>query len=88
MAKGRKVSKAQAQKVVIAAVKRGDITEAQLNARGFTFNMQTGKLSALPTVRQVAPTHDCWANAVPYESDGALGHGWECGVCGTFLQAG
>lgn len=25
---------------------------------------------------------------VPYESDGALGHGWECGRCGAFLQAG
>ena len=32
--------------------------------------------------------HDCWANAVPYTSDGPLGHGWECGVCGEFLQAG
>lgn len=34
------------------------------------------------------PAHDCWENPVPYESDGPLGHGWECGVCGTFLQAG
>lgn len=32
--------------------------------------------------------HDCQENAVPYESDGALGHGWECGKCGAFLQAG
>ena len=32
--------------------------------------------------------HACMDNAVPYESDGALGHGWECGVCGAFLQAG
>jgi hypothetical protein len=32
--------------------------------------------------------HDCHENAVPYFSDGPLGHGWECGVCGTFLQAG
>lgn len=35
-----------------------------------------------------AAGHDCEANAVPYESDGALGHGFECGVCGRFLQAG
>ena len=35
-----------------------------------------------------APAHDCNENAVPYESDGALGHGWECGRCGRFLQAG
>ena len=34
------------------------------------------------------PDHDCDDNAVPYESDGALGHGWECGICGMFLQAG
>lgn len=35
-----------------------------------------------------APEHDCFANPVPYVSDGALGHGWECGLCGSFLQAG
>jgi hypothetical protein len=34
------------------------------------------------------PDHDGWENAVPYVSDGPLGHGWECGVCGEFLQAG
>jgi hypothetical protein len=34
------------------------------------------------------PPHDCDAHAVPYVSDGALGHGWECGLCGAFLQAG
>jgi transcription initiation factor IIE alpha subunit len=32
--------------------------------------------------------HDCEEHAVPYESDGALGHGFECGICGKFLQAG
>ena len=32
--------------------------------------------------------HVCSENPVPYTSDGALGHGWECGVCGAFLQAG
>lgn len=25
---------------------------------------------------------------VPYTSDGPLGHGWECDMCGGFLQAG
>lgn len=34
------------------------------------------------------PEHDCMENAVPYESDGAIGHGFECGICGKFLQAG
>jgi hypothetical protein len=32
--------------------------------------------------------HDCWDHPVPYESDGALGHGWECGICGELLQVG
>lgn len=34
------------------------------------------------------PPHDCDDHPVPYVSDGALGHGFECGVCGAFLQAG
>jgi len=34
------------------------------------------------------PPYDCWESPVPYESDGPLGHGWECGVCGAFLQGG
>ncbi len=32
--------------------------------------------------------HTCEAYPVPYVSDGALGHGFECGKCGAFLQAG
>lgn len=32
--------------------------------------------------------HDCMDFEVPYTSDGALGHGWECGRCGAFIQAG
>ena len=32
--------------------------------------------------------HNCDDNAVPYVSDGPLGHGFECGICGKFLQAG
>ena len=32
--------------------------------------------------------HDCEKNAVPYQSNGSLGHGYECGICGKFLQAG
>ena len=39
-----------------------------------------------PTVP--APDHECSEHAVPYTSDGPLGHGWECGICGAFLQAG
>jgi len=34
-------------------------------------------------------SHTCADNPVPYPSDdGALGHGWECGVCGLVLKAG
>ena len=29
--------------------------------------------------------HDCFDNAVPYKSDGPLGHGWNCGICNRFL---
>lgn len=45
-------------------------------------------INALLAAQQERHGHDCDANAVPYTSDGALGHGWECGICGRFLQAG
>jgi len=32
--------------------------------------------------------HDCWENAIAYEEDGPLGHGFECSVCGQLLQVG
>jgi hypothetical protein len=32
--------------------------------------------------------HRCDEFAVTYASDGPIGHGWECGLCGRFLQAG
>lgn len=32
--------------------------------------------------------HDCMEHAVQCTTDGPLGHGWECGRCGNFLQAG
>jgi hypothetical protein len=34
------------------------------------------------------PPHVCDEHAVYIETDGPLGHGWECGICGEFLQAG
>lgn len=37
---------------------------------------------------QPPPGHDCYDHAVPYVSDGPLGHGFDCGLCGKFLQAG
>lgn len=39
-------------------------------------------------IASIEEGHNCDENAVPYTSDGALGHGWECGICGRFLQAG
>ena len=32
--------------------------------------------------------HDCMEHAVYVTTDGPIGHGWECGKCGKFLQAG
>ena len=32
--------------------------------------------------------HDCSDWAGPVTTDGPLGHGWACGKCGAFLQAG
>lgn len=46
------------------------------------------KAAALAASGESVAEHDCDENAVPYVSDGALGHGFECGVCGAFLQAG
>lgn len=50
------------------------------------FNVESDKLE--PIVSNEGPEHDCMTNAVPCKTDGPLGHGWECGVCGEFLQAG
>jgi hypothetical protein len=33
-------------------------------------------------------SHDCWEHAFSIEWDGALGHGWECDLCGELLQVG
>ena len=32
--------------------------------------------------------HMCMEHAVPISTDGPIGHGWECSLCGSFLQAG
>lgn len=61
-----------------ALAKRDELREQDIVAR------RAGKR----TVEALAVVHDCDENAVPYVSDGPLGHGWECGRCGKFLQAG
>jgi hypothetical protein len=51
--------------------------------------VEAGETARIQEERGIEPPpHDCWDHPVPYTSDGALGHGWECGVCGEFLQAG
>ena len=60
--------------------KSNGYTKAELTAMGYKDNK-----AALLALR----SHKCMEHAVPYyERDGALGHGWECGICGCFLQAG
>ncbi len=51
--------------------------------------VKSGELEAQLKARSetLAP-HNCEQYARPYFSNGALGHGWECGRCGRFLQAG
>lgn len=39
-------------------------------------------------VKQPVPDHTCDVEAVPVRTDGALGHGFACQVCGRYLQAG
>lgn len=45
-------------------------------------------VGGMDEIVRVPKQHNCDENAVPYVSDGPLGHGFECGICGKFLQAG
>lgn len=45
-------------------------------------------LHKIEDLKKDEPDHDCWDHAGPYQSDGELGHGFECKKCGKFLQAG
>lgn len=51
------------------------------------FGLKGSRERVLEQLEQ-ALEHDCWDEAIEYRIDGPIGHGWECGVCGTFLQAG
>jgi len=69
--------------------KAGSITIDGRNAIGSVRLSQIKKEIAEATSPVfVPPTHVCEDHLVVYSSDGALGHGWECGICGKFLQAG
>ncbi|MCA1571164.1 MAG: hypothetical protein LC798_12775 [Chloroflexi bacterium] len=67
---------------------QAQIAEALAAERAAT--VQCGARAAAIAAGEIeAPApHDCDEQAVPYESEGALGHGFECGACGAFLQAG
>jgi hypothetical protein len=45
-------------------------------------------LALLPGLGGPLAPHDCHEHAYPHPTDGPLGHGWSCGICGAFLQAG
>lgn len=73
---------------------RGTIVANEYDGHGaYVVRFSTGEVAtfrygqALSVLTDQSP-HDCWDNAVEYVSDGPLGHGWECGLCGAFLQAG
>lgn len=55
------------------------------DSRHFYFQ-ERGNPEALVIVQPA--THDCLENAQPVATDGPLGHGWACAVCGAPLQAG
>jgi len=57
-----------------------------LHERVFLWARREGKCEECGTI--VALDHDCFDFAISYESDGPLGHGYECGKCGLFMQAG
>ena len=51
--------------------------------------VEAGARAALVSAGELdVPPHDCNEHAVPYHSNGPLGHGFECQICGCFLQAG
>ena len=57
-------------------------------AYSFVFEAQFHRPDCRQAEFEAKQSHVCEDNPVPYVSDGALGHGWECGECGRFLQAG
>lgn len=51
--------------------------------------VKAGEIAKTNAERQIEPPpHDCWEHPIPVTTEGPLGHGWECAVCGAFLQAG
>lgn len=81
---------------LISTLRQSDIRKrvSELKAEGLPVEKErTGRFvnyRCAPTrdATDYMTAHDCFDNAVEYASDGPLGHGWECGVCGKFLQAG
>lgn len=38
--------------------------------------------------REMSTEHNCHEHAVSVKTNGAIGHGWKCSICETFIQAG
>jgi excinuclease UvrABC nuclease subunit len=66
------------------SVNEQELAEAYRKARAIIRDTTSTEF-ALATRKQ---DHDCIAYAKPCFTDGPLGHGWKCGRCGSFLQAG
>ena len=50
--------------------------------------IQARKIKCMDCGLEDYADHDCFDYPEPYVSDGPLGHGFMCGRCGAFLQAG
>lgn len=65
------------------------MTEFSVPPTGDDPPVPAGEVERVNAERGIEPEdHDCMEHAVPCTTDGPLGHGWECGKCGAFLQAG
>ena len=73
----------------VTNVERPDMDHYRLTfSTGEVAQLRYNQSLSVLTDEAAAAAHDCWDHAVEYVSDGPLGHGWECGLCGAFLQAG
>jgi hypothetical protein len=76
--------------VLILADSEDDAYDAIVRAYGpGNFEqVDDGPQPAVPQLTRGELLHKCDEFASYVLTDGALGHGWECGLCGRFLQAG
>ena len=75
-------------RVLVFSTSEDNAYDAIIRAFGMDVTVDDGPQLAAEQLTTGEVLHKCDEWAKPYESDGALGHGWECGLCGRFLQAG